>query len=235
MGFFCRLFVCLLLFISVHKLFDEEQCSRELRHSYRSRCMVPQYPGEPKSREPVDDVFIPPSITPKSRKIHNPKSLISYNEIFTCGGSGEEERPTRVYLFGEVGSGKSTLISKMASDWTKQDKDSPLTTVPLLFVLDLTIMGNVGLHDAIVEQLLPEDTRFTSAQLKEFISENQSKVMIVLDGYDESIHEQLSQDVVDVLRNKGRPYLFSNSIAPCVAGGTIEVFNMLEESTELLD
>ena len=44
-----------------------------------------------------------------------------------------------------------------------------------------------------------------------------------------------SQEVVDVLRNKGRPYLFSNSIAPAVAGASIEVFNMLEESTELLD
>lgn len=44
-----------------------------------------------------------------------------------------------------------------------------------------------------------------------------------------------SKEVVDVLRNKGRPYLFSNSIAPCVAGASIEVFKMLEESTELLD
>ena len=44
-----------------------------------------------------------------------------------------------------------------------------------------------------------------------------------------------SQEVIDVLRNKGRPYLFSNSIAPPVAGASIEVFKMLEESTELLD
>lgn len=43
------------------------------------------------------------------------------------------------------------------------------------------------------------------------------------------------QPVVDLLRNKGRPYLFSNSIAPSVAGASIEVFNMLEESTELID
>jgi len=41
--------------------------------------------------------------------------------------------------------------------------------------------------------------------------------------------------VCEVLRNKGRPYLFSNSICPSVAGASIEVFNMLEESTELLD
>ena len=44
-----------------------------------------------------------------------------------------------------------------------------------------------------------------------------------------------SKEVIDVLRNKGRPYLFSNSIAPPVAGASLEVFKMLEESTELLD
>ena len=44
-----------------------------------------------------------------------------------------------------------------------------------------------------------------------------------------------SKEVIGVLRQKGRPYLFSNSIAPSVVGASIEVFNMLEESTELLD
>lgn len=44
-----------------------------------------------------------------------------------------------------------------------------------------------------------------------------------------------SKEIVGVLRQKGRPYLFSNSIAPPVVGGSIEVFDMLSESTELLD
>jgi glycine C-acetyltransferase len=42
------------------------------------------------------------------------------------------------------------------------------------------------------------------------------------------------QEVVDVLRQKGRPYLFSNSIAPSVVGASIEVFNMLKESKDLI-
>ena len=44
-----------------------------------------------------------------------------------------------------------------------------------------------------------------------------------------------SKEVVGLLRQKGRPYLFSNSIAPSVVGASIEVFNMLEESTEIID
>jgi len=41
------------------------------------------------------------------------------------------------------------------------------------------------------------------------------------------------REVIDVLRNKGRPYLFSNSIAPPIVGATIEVIKMLQESNEL--
>ena len=39
---------------------------------------------------------------------------------------------------------------------------------------------------------------------------------------------------MDVLRQRGRPYLFSNSIAPAVVGASLEVFKMLEESQDLI-
>jgi len=42
------------------------------------------------------------------------------------------------------------------------------------------------------------------------------------------------KDVIDVLRQKGRPYLFSNSVAPAVVGASIEAFKMLGESEELI-
>jgi glycine C-acetyltransferase len=38
-----------------------------------------------------------------------------------------------------------------------------------------------------------------------------------------------SKEVVDILRQKGRPYLFSNSIAPPVVGASLEVFDMIDE------
>mgnify|MGYP002632764583 CR=1 FL=1 len=37
-----------------------------------------------------------------------------------------------------------------------------------------------------------------------------------------------NQDVINVLRQKGRPYIFSNSIAPPIVGASIQVFDMLE-------
>lgn len=44
-----------------------------------------------------------------------------------------------------------------------------------------------------------------------------------------------SQEIVDMLRQRSRPYLFSNSLAPTIVGAAIKVFDLLTESTELHD
>lgn len=41
--------------------------------------------------------------------------------------------------------------------------------------------------------------------------------------------------IIDMLRQRSRPYLFSNSLAPAIVGASLEVFKMLDESTALRD
>ncbi len=43
------------------------------------------------------------------------------------------------------------------------------------------------------------------------------------------------QEIVDILRQKSRPYLFSNTLAPSITGASIEVLDLLSETTELRD
>ena len=43
------------------------------------------------------------------------------------------------------------------------------------------------------------------------------------------------QEIIDMLRQRSRPYLFSNSIPPAIAAAGIETFNILKESNELHD
>jgi len=43
------------------------------------------------------------------------------------------------------------------------------------------------------------------------------------------------QQIVDLLRQKSRPYLFSNTLAPAICAATIKTIDMLTESTELRD
>jgi len=43
------------------------------------------------------------------------------------------------------------------------------------------------------------------------------------------------KEIVDIMRQRGRPYLFSNTLSPVVAAGTVAVLDMLTETTELRD
>ena len=43
------------------------------------------------------------------------------------------------------------------------------------------------------------------------------------------------KEIIDMLRQKSRPYLFSNTLAPSIVGGSIAVLNMLTKTTELRD
>jgi glycine C-acetyltransferase len=43
------------------------------------------------------------------------------------------------------------------------------------------------------------------------------------------------KEIIDILRQRSRPYLFSNTLAPSIAGASIAILNMLSETTELRD
>ena len=43
------------------------------------------------------------------------------------------------------------------------------------------------------------------------------------------------KEIIDLLRQRSRPYLFSNSVAPVICGAAIEMLDILEESTEKID
>ncbi len=43
------------------------------------------------------------------------------------------------------------------------------------------------------------------------------------------------KEIIDLLRQRSRPYLFSNTLAPSIVGASIAVFDMLSETTQLRD
>jgi glycine C-acetyltransferase len=43
------------------------------------------------------------------------------------------------------------------------------------------------------------------------------------------------KEIIEMLRQKSRPYLFSNTLAPSIVGASIAVLDMLTETTELRD
>jgi glycine C-acetyltransferase len=43
------------------------------------------------------------------------------------------------------------------------------------------------------------------------------------------------KEIIEVLRQKSRPYLFSNSLAPAIVGASLKVFELISEDTSLRD
>jgi len=43
------------------------------------------------------------------------------------------------------------------------------------------------------------------------------------------------KEIIEILRQRSRPYLFSNTVAPSIVGASIAVFDMLKQTTELRD
>ncbi|REJ70984.1 MAG: aminotransferase class I/II-fold pyridoxal phosphate-dependent enzyme, partial [Planctomycetota bacterium] len=43
------------------------------------------------------------------------------------------------------------------------------------------------------------------------------------------------REIIELLRQRSRPYLFSNTVAPCIVAGSIKALEILTSSTELRD
>ena len=105
----------------------------------------------------------------------------------------ECQRPRTVLIEGDPGMGKTTYCQKLAYDWaTKQNKwDRSFPEIEVLLLLRCHEIKS-DIWEAIDDQILPEEM---DAQAKEyffqFIRENQSKVLLVLDGLDEAATSNL--------------------------------------------
>ena len=43
------------------------------------------------------------------------------------------------------------------------------------------------------------------------------------------------KEIIEILRQRSRPYLFSNSLAPSIVGASLKVFDLIENDTSLRD
>ena len=95
--------------------------------------------------------------------------------------------PRTILIEGDPGMGKTTYCQKLAYDWaTKKDEwDPSFPEIEVLLLLKCNeIQSNIW--EAIDDQILPEEMEDQAKEcFFKFIRENQSKVLLVLDGLDE--------------------------------------------------
>ena len=128
----------------------------------------------------------------KTRGIATTKEVTNMTSIFTpheyC------KQPLIVLIEGEPGMGKTTYCQKLVFDWAskqcgKWDESFPKIDV-LLFLRCRRIKSTIW--DAVEEQILPDEIKPEEKEMFfQFLKENPSKVLLVLDGLDEADQQKL--------------------------------------------
>ena len=113
----------------------------------------------------------------------------------------DDQVPRRILVYGEAGTGKSTLCKKLAYDWAKKVEQSPLKNVPVVCALEFRkIQETETIVDAICNQLLSKDSTLGPDEIRKFIKANPDKIIIILDGFDEFDAKSHKGDINDLLQ-----------------------------------
>ena len=98
------------------------------------------------------------------------------------------QKPRKVLIEGDPGMGKTTYSQKLAYDWAnKQNEwDASFPEIEVLLLLRCNDIKS-SIWEAIDEQILSEDIDEKAKEtFFKYIKENQSKVLLLLDGLDEA-------------------------------------------------
>ncbi|XP_071491819.1 uncharacterized protein [Diadema antillarum] len=178
--------------------------AKELRRYYKQiYCTVTTDPWDERQMD-LNEYFISLSMREedtRSRKKTKDKLKNSHNDLFNLWIDGSIT--DRILVFGEGGTGKSTLCKKLAYDWAKKVPQSPLKDVKILCALEFRrLQGSGDVAEAIHTQLICKDSSITPDRIKKFIQSNPTEVKLILDGYDEFDPDSYKGDINDVLAGK---------------------------------
>ncbi|XP_015779460.1 PREDICTED: uncharacterized protein LOC107357334 [Acropora digitifera] len=128
----------------------------------------------------------------KTRGIATTKEVTNMTGIFTPHKCCEQ--PLIVLIEGEPGMGKTTYCQKLVFDWaSKQCREWDETFPRIDVLLFLRCHGiKSSIWDAIEDQILPDDIKPEEKEMFfQFLKENPSKVLFMLDGVDEADPKKL--------------------------------------------
>ena len=141
----------------------------------------------------MDEVYVQLTLLRDERKLDGTTEteLEDYSEIFSS--HGHHLIPKRILVYGKPGVGKSTFSKKLAVDWARGEKEI-LKQFTVLLLIKLRDVCNTPSVCSMLEQaeLLSAENPLVFNQLYDYILQNQEKVLLVLDGFDEYSAEKSS-------------------------------------------
>ena len=128
----------------------------------------------------------------KTRGMVTLKEVTSMTSIFTPHEGCEQ--PLIVLIEGEPGMGKTTYCRKLVYDWASKqchEWDESFPRIDVLLLLRCREIKST-IWDAIEDQILPKGIELEARKIFfQFLKENPSKVLLVLDGLDEADPQKL--------------------------------------------
>ena len=158
-----------------------EKCQEKLKSYYDTFSKVKIIPWNESSSIEIDKIYTPLNWVRDDRKPSGvtKEELKDYTDMF-------KGKPTRMLVYGRPGIGKSTFCKKAAYDWSKALKEI-LKNFSILLLINLRDVRDLeDIRDVLrASKLLASDGPISVDSLYDYITNNQDKVLLILDGYDE--------------------------------------------------
>ena len=179
---------------SAEDIFDVKFCRSKLSEHYKKTATVPTSVWSKNCLVDIHQIYtrlswVKEEQTPAGS---SQSELEHYTDVFTANKNGVA--PKRILVQGQTGIGKSTFVKKLAVDWaelddtTSEDKQKDiLKTFELLVVVNLKEVSKCqSLKDVISRSsIFAREDKYLTDSLLNYITNNQDKVLLVFDGYDE--------------------------------------------------
>ena len=176
------------------KPFDLTTCRSKLEGHYIKTSTVPTSVWCKKAVVDIHQIYTrlsfvkdrekPPAGTTQSELKH-------YSDIFNANKNGDI--PKRILVQGQTGIGKSTFVKKLLVDWVEVNKGTGDDQAAVLKNFELVVAVNLkevskrqSLKDVIsFSNVFAKEDKYMTEGLVDYITNNQEKVLLIFDGYDE--------------------------------------------------
>ena len=173
--------------------FDFKSCRSKLEEHYQKTATVPTSVWCKKSVVDIHQIYTPLSwVKEKQTTAGTTQSEVKhYTELFTANKNGVI--PKRVLVQGQTGIGKSTFVKKLLVDWVEVNKKTSDEQAAVLNNFELVVAVNLkevskcqSLKEVIrLSNVFAKEDKYMTEGLVDYISNNQEKVLLIFDGYDE--------------------------------------------------
>ena len=191
------------------KPFDFKSCRSKLEDHYKKTATVPTSVWSKKAVVDIHQIYtrlswVKEEQTPAGT---TQSELKHYTELFTADKNGVI--PKRILVQGQTGIGKSTFVKKLLVDWVDVNKGTGDEQAAVLKNFELVVAVNLkevskcqSLKDVItLSNVFAKEDKYMTEGLMNYITNNQEKVLLIFDGYDE-YRSGCDSEIYEIFRGK---------------------------------